>query len=103
MPRNILEDVIKKGRENKRRNLLFMAGVETAQAIGEIADLTGMRNSTNSNAVNRRDIVDTGSCSRFEADSKEPSSTTAQNKNRSSIFPNMEFILLYVPIFLING
>jgi hypothetical protein len=44
----------RKGRENKRRNQLFMAELELVNERGDVVDLTEMANSTNANPVNRR-------------------------------------------------
>lgn len=44
----------KKGRENKRRNQLFMAGLELMNENGECVDLSEVANSTTANPVNRR-------------------------------------------------
>jgi hypothetical protein len=44
----------KKGRENKRRNQLFMDSLELVNELGDVVDLKDMANSNNSNPVNRR-------------------------------------------------
>jgi len=44
----------KKGRENKRRNQLFIDGLELVNEDGDCVDLTDIANSTTSNPINRR-------------------------------------------------